>query len=191
MTSLSRVGVAMVLSAKEAKALGLKRYSNGKPCPQGHVGERFTTNRACCECLSKSSATWDQNNRDRHSARNSRYRKKNIIKHRASGASYRASIRAQATPNWAERDAILVYYWFADVLTNRTKVKHQVDHYYPIRGKDSCGLHIPRNLQVLPSLMNRRKGNKIAKQNHCHSKTDEHTVALLERGKINGRLQTE
>ena len=29
-----------VLQRKEAKALGLVRYFNGKPCPQGHVDER-------------------------------------------------------------------------------------------------------------------------------------------------------
>lgn len=34
-----------------AKAQGRKRYSNGKPCLKGHVGERMTANGRCCICM--------------------------------------------------------------------------------------------------------------------------------------------
>ena len=34
-----------------AKAKGLKRYSDGKPCKKkGHIGERFTISARCCQC---------------------------------------------------------------------------------------------------------------------------------------------
>lgn len=33
----------------KAKALGLKRYSDGRPCKRGHVGERFIEG-GCVEC---------------------------------------------------------------------------------------------------------------------------------------------
>lgn len=36
---------------KAAKALGLKRYYTGKPCPYGHVCERITTTARCVECV--------------------------------------------------------------------------------------------------------------------------------------------
>lgn len=49
-----RCGVK-IISAKEAKALGLKRYFNGLPCPQGHVDERFVRTRKCRSCSKKSS----------------------------------------------------------------------------------------------------------------------------------------
>ena len=37
----------------EAKALGLKRFFNGRPCKQGHVAERMTSCGTCCECRKK------------------------------------------------------------------------------------------------------------------------------------------
>ena len=49
-----RCGVK-IISAKEAKALGLKRYFTGEPCPQGHVDERFVRTRKCRSCSKKSS----------------------------------------------------------------------------------------------------------------------------------------
>lgn len=45
-----------IVSRKEARALGLKRYFTGKPCPHGHTAERFTSKSTCCECVKKFSA---------------------------------------------------------------------------------------------------------------------------------------
>ena len=38
------------MTRAEAKALGLKRFSGGKPCKHGHVGERMTSCGTCCVC---------------------------------------------------------------------------------------------------------------------------------------------
>lgn len=38
-------------SYTEARDAGAKRYFTGEPCTHGHVAERRTSNRACCECL--------------------------------------------------------------------------------------------------------------------------------------------
>lgn len=42
------------MKRREAKALGLKTYNNGKPCPRGHVGERRTDDGACVICRNES-----------------------------------------------------------------------------------------------------------------------------------------
>lgn len=40
----------IILRAK-AKALGLKRYFDGKPCPSGHIFEKLVANYTCIKCL--------------------------------------------------------------------------------------------------------------------------------------------
>jgi len=39
-----------IITRKEAKAKGLTKYFNGKPCPHGHVAQRGTAHGGCLEC---------------------------------------------------------------------------------------------------------------------------------------------
>lgn len=41
-----------VISRKEAKELGLKKYFTGKPCKYGHVSDRNTSGGYCNQCMS-------------------------------------------------------------------------------------------------------------------------------------------
>lgn len=43
--------MSQVVTRKEAKAQGLKRYYTGKACPHGHYSERFVSTGQCLECL--------------------------------------------------------------------------------------------------------------------------------------------
>jgi hypothetical protein len=52
------------------------------------------------------------------------------------------------------------FYKEARRLTEETGVLHVVDHYWPINGKGSCGLHVPWNLRVITGSDNDSKGNK-------------------------------
>lgn len=84
-----------------------------------------------------------------------------------SGAINSAKRRAkkrQATPEWLTSEQLLEIqniYLKARQLTEDTKIRHEVDHIIPLKGKSVSGLHVPWNLQILTISANRRKYNKI------------------------------
>jgi hypothetical protein len=68
--------------------------------------------------------------------------------------SQRRKLIIQATPKWADIQAIISFY-------KNCPEGYQVDHIVPIKGKHICGLHVLENLQYLPKFDNLSKGNKI------------------------------
>jgi 5-methylcytosine-specific restriction endonuclease McrA len=90
------------------------------------------------------------------------YRTANPDKINALKAKHRAS-KVQATPKWLtkeQRKEILAFYSKAKQLEQETGIKYHIDHIVPLQGKNVCGLHVPWNLQVIPSAENLRKGNR-------------------------------
>lgn len=71
------------ISCKAAKAAGLKRYFTGKPCPKGHVAERYVGCRKCIECHCARSTASYAKNREKVCARSAADRAKNPEKYRA------------------------------------------------------------------------------------------------------------
>lgn len=53
-----------IITKKEAKALGLKRYFTGVPCKKGHVSERSISGH-CCECRKHTWSAYYDENKDR------------------------------------------------------------------------------------------------------------------------------
>lgn len=68
--------------------------------------------------------------------------------------------RKQATPPWSDLSAIESIYRKARRLEKSTGLTLRVDHYYPIKGKTVCGLHVPENLRIITKEENHAKLNK-------------------------------
>lgn len=90
-------------------------------------------------------------------AKSKRYYEKFKQKSFAKSARYRAS-KLQATPPWLSKEMKLSI----DLVYERARSlkDHHVDHIVPLKGKNVCGLHVPWNLQILPSQENKMKYNK-------------------------------
>ena len=68
------------------------------------------------------------------------------------------------TPQWlTEFDllAIKCKYQVAAMLNRESSDRWDVDHIVPLNGKTVSGLHVPWNLQVIKSELNKQKGNRI------------------------------
>jgi hypothetical protein len=65
--------------------------------------------------------------------------------------------KTKATPPWLTKEQRRQ---MQEIYINRPQGYH-VDHIMPLNGKNSCGLHVPWNLQYLPALENIKKRNKI------------------------------
>jgi hypothetical protein len=165
-----------LVSRKEARELGLKRYYTGIPCKRGHVVERIVSTLACLEChklksaartqagLSRiSCAKYYKANRKKLNQQSQEYyrinktvlNEKHAARDRLKGYSAnRRAAKLGATPPWTNKEAIRrVYALRPD--------GYHVDHIVPLIGKNVCGLHIADNLQYLPALDNLRKSNKV------------------------------
>jgi len=97
-------------------------------------------------------------------ARFNEYLKKHYLENKAyyiSKGGKRRAFKLNATPLWANMDAIKRIYLLAEKISAETGIKHHVDHVIPLRGKKVCGLHVESNLQIIPETENKRKANKF------------------------------
>ncbi|MEZ2310833.1 hypothetical protein AB6809_29735 [Paraburkholderia sp. RCC_158] len=78
----------------------------------------------------------------------------------------RRAVEVQATPKWADTGRMFAIKEEAKRITEETGVPHSVDHIVPLRGINAagelivCGLHWEGNLQVMPLVENKAKGNR-------------------------------
>ena len=91
------------------------------------------------------------------------WKKDNPGKVNAAAAKRRAA-KLQATPPWLtkeQKSEIVGFYIKAREMTDITGIPHHVDHIMPLNGENTCGLHVPWNLQILTAEENITKSNKI------------------------------
>lgn len=96
---------------------------------------------------------WKAANRERVSEIGRAYRESDPQRHRAYTAAYRRQM-ALATPPWACRET-------EQFIREMCPEGFHVDHIYPLRGKNSCGLNVYWNLQYLPPDIHFKKGTKL------------------------------
>jgi hypothetical protein len=91
--------------------------------------------------------------------RERKWRQENVARCNAYSSWVRSN-RVNATPKWANREAISKIYAYAKHLDG-DGVKHHVDHIVPLQGKTVCGLHVENNLRVVVDVINLRKNAKL------------------------------
>lgn len=130
-----------------------------KANPEKAAAKRARFRRNHPEQHRKDVAKWRVKNPDKHNATNRRYQAAHPDRNAAKTARRRASNRS-ATPAWANMFFISEAYDLARRRTALTGIKWHVDHVVPLQSRLVCGLHVERNLQVIPALDNIRKHNR-------------------------------
>lgn len=120
-----------------------KKYAEENP----HVGRRhYEDNR---EKIIARSAEWAKKNPERSAVLS------------LAAANKRRARKLQATPAWADMDAITWIYEMRQKICALTGEEWEVDHVIPLKGKLVCGLHVPENMQIIEKVANRMKAARF------------------------------
>lgn len=102
---------------------------------------------------------WKLENKEKLKEYKKKYNDNNPQKNAELNAKRRAS-KKNATPGWADREAIKKIYELAKEKTEMYGVKMVVDHIIPLQSKLACGFHCEDNLQIITVSENCKKSNK-------------------------------
>ncbi len=160
---------------------------------------KFNVKKVCLPCNSKTSREFYNNNVDKCIERTKKWRgenkehraeyekaysAKNAERKKASQrerykrnplpliqkVKERADAEKLATPIWANKDYISLWYKLAKIEQERTGMKIHVDHIIPLISDVVCGLHCEDNFQLLTAGDNIRKGRKFNSDGSCYAK---------------------
>jgi len=151
-TNLDRPPVPVGQSGRECSIEG---------CNKKHAARGFCGTHYAAFVIRPSGYSWYSKNKTRSAELGRSWRRQHPARALAI-AQKRREIMVMATPSWlseAQWDEMDGIYSMARDLTAETGEEHQVDHIWPLAGKNSCGLHVPWNLQILTGIENRKKGN--------------------------------
>lgn len=71
-----------ILKRSDAMRLGLKQYFTGKPCPKGHISNRYVNGKGCVACASANRKLWEERNKEYALQRGRNWHKKNRSENR-------------------------------------------------------------------------------------------------------------
>ena len=143
---------------------GNKRYFTGKPCKNGHIADRLTSNRECVECKLPKKREWGNQPhvKEQSIKRANDWNKKYPHRHLARARKRQAS-KLLRTPKWLTQDDLFIIeeaYHLAKLRSQLLSIPYHVDHILPLQGKKVSGLHVPGNIQVIPAKLNLQKSNR-------------------------------
>lgn len=166
----------LMYDRKPCKSCGVEKHLTDFYKGKGRFGHRPK----CKDCFNSERKERYSKNPTKEKLKNFEWNTKNRDKRNKYTEKYRQSTRGKAvklhlqrkrelsklkrTPPWLsdkQLKDISKFYLKAKRLTESTGVVYHVDHIVPLQGKNVCGLHVPWNLQVIPSKDNLKKRNKV------------------------------
>jgi hypothetical protein len=132
----------------------------------------------CINCATEVKAEWNELNKEYILENRKQYYKENKENENKTSFQYKLNNRGrcnaiqakrraallQATPKWLTKEHLKEIQWYYDTAKDLqwlSEDKLTIDHIMPLLGENSCGLHVPWNLQILPMKQNSSKKNKI------------------------------
>lgn len=132
-------------------------YSKCGSCKEFRLKSDFCKNKkvstginsTCKNCVKE----YREGNKEQIKDYQNTYRINNRERYRFHNSNYYAQ-KTKSIPPWADLNRIKDIY-------DKCPEGHEVDHIFPLRGNNVCGLHVENNLQYLLKKDNRTKSNKI------------------------------
>lgn len=121
------------------------QYQEKKEEQRAYYQERYEANPELRKLNAERSKQWRQDNPD-------------VV---AAQTALRRARKLDATPAWANLEAIAEIYKRCSEINEQTEIAHQVDHIIPLNGDLVCGLHVESNLQIITAEENNKKNNSF------------------------------
>lgn len=113
--------------------------------------------------IKKTHSEYYKKNREKLLKQSKEWKKRNPEKVRQRHLR-RSLFEKLSIPKWVKRSKINKIYNEAIEMTEKTGIKHVVDHIYPLDHKILCGLTVPWNLRVITNEENIKKGKLLPKE---------------------------